>query len=163
MHIDSTPGKGTSVSVFLPRAATPAERPAIPQPGMTEARSGRAVVLIVDDDDAVRGTTADVLSGLGYRVIQAADGAEALDLLDADSAIDVLLTDVVMPGMSGPALARQVRASRPSLPIIFISGYADPEGHDSELPGRLVRKPFRISDLRDQIEAAIDEARAPVA
>jgi FixJ family two-component response regulator len=62
--------------------------------------------------------------------------------------------------MSGPALARQARASYPSLPIIFISGYANPDGHDSELPGRLVRKPFRISDLRDQIEAAIKEARA---
>ena len=160
VHIDSAPGKGTSVAVFLPRAATPAERPAAPQPVVAETRSGHAVVLIVDDDDAVRGTTADVLSGLGYMVIQAADGVEALDLLGTGSTIDLLLTDVVMPGMSGPDLARQARASYPSLPIIFISGYANPDGHDSELPGRLVRKPFRISDLRDQIEAAIKEARA---
>ncbi len=160
VHIDSAPGKGTSVAVFLPRAAMPAERPAAPQPVVAETRSGHAVVLIVDDDDAVRGTTADVLSGLGYMVIQAADGVEALDLLGTGSTIDLLLTDVVMPGMSGPALARQARASYPSLPIIFISGYANPDGHDSELPGRLVRKPFRISDLRDQIEAAIKEARA---
>ena len=84
-------------------------------------------------------------------------------LLDGDRAIDLLLTDVVMPGISGPALARRARASRPLLPVIFISGYADPEGIAGDVRlGRLVRKPFRSSDLRQQIEEALEEARAPV-
>ncbi len=163
VQIDSTLGKGTSVSVFLPRAAALARQPAAP-PSPTAARSSHAVVLIVDDDEAVRATTADVLTGLGYAVLQAAEGHAALALLDGDCTVDVLLTDVVMPGMNGPELARLARKSRPQLPIVFISGYADPEGIDGEVRlGRLVRKPFRTSDLHEQIEEALEEARAPVA
>jgi signal transduction histidine kinase len=71
VQIESTPGKGTSVSVLLPRTAVPAAAASKPQVGAIEARSSRAVVLIVDDDDAVRATTADILSGLGYTVLQA--------------------------------------------------------------------------------------------
>jgi signal transduction histidine kinase/CheY-like chemotaxis protein len=160
VQIESTPGKGTSVSVLLPRAATPPQ-PAPSQPaGTIEARSSRATVLLVDDDDAVRATTADVLNGLGYKVLQASGGREAIDVLHADSMIDVLLTDVVMPGMSGTALARHVRATWPNLPVVFISGYAEPEDIAGEHLGRLVRKPFNVLDLRKQIEDAIDEAHA---
>ena len=72
----------------------------------------------------------------------------------------MLLTDVVMSGMSGPALARNVHALRPQLPIIFISGYAEPEEIAGEQLGRLVRKPFTMSDLRKQIEDAIEQAHA---
>ena len=160
VQIESTPGKGTSVSVFLPRATMPAAAGSIPQAGAMEARSSRAVVLIVDDDDAVRATTADVLGGLGYTVLQAPGGNEALALLDSNGPVDVLLTDVVMSGMSGPALARNVHALRPQLPIIFISGYAEPEEIAGEQLGRLVRKPFTMSDLRKQIEDAIEQAHA---
>jgi signal transduction histidine kinase len=160
VQIESTPGKGTSVSVLLPRAATPPQ-PAPSQPaGTIEARSSRATILLVDDDDAVRATTADVLYGLGYKVLQASGGREAIDVLHADNMIDVLLTDVVMPGMSGTALARHVRATWPKLPVVFISGYAEPEDIAGEHLGRLVRKPFNVLDLRKQIEDAIDEAHA---
>ena len=87
-----------------------------------------------------------------------------MHLIEGDGAIDILLTDVAMPGTSGPVLARQARALRPQLPVIFISGYADPEGIAGEgRLGRLVRKPFRASVLRQQIEEALEEARAPVA
>jgi CheY-like chemotaxis protein len=127
-------------------------------------RSGSATVLVVDDDEAVRKTTIDLLGGLGYKVLEAADGASALALLARGGMVDALLTDVVMPGMSGPELARRVRASWPNLPVIFISGYADPEGVAGEELGRLVRKPFRAADLQRQIQTAIDQARsAPVA
>ena len=163
VQIDSTPGKGTSVSVFLPRAAMAAERTAAPQVGMTDARPSRAVILIVDDDDAVRATTSDILSGSGYIVRQASGGEAALAVLDGGDWIDLLLTDVVMPGMSGPALASHVRSSRPDLPIVFISGYAEPEEIAGESLGRLVRKPFTTRDLCRQIEDAIDETRAAVA
>ncbi|HTI79638.1 MAG TPA: response regulator [Acetobacteraceae bacterium] len=159
VHIDTVVGKGTSVSVFLPRATVTVERHAT-QPTITDAGRGAATVLVVDDDDAVRATTADVLNGLGYTVQQAADGPSALEILCQSVVIDAVLTDVVMPGMSGPELARRVMSLRPGLPIIFISGYAEPEGLSNESLGRLVRKPFRASELREEIEEALDQARA---
>jgi signal transduction histidine kinase/CheY-like chemotaxis protein len=162
VRIDSTVDQGTLVSVFLPRAAMPAERTPSSRAGRIEAWSTRAVVLVVDDDDAVRAITSDMLSGLGYTVRAASGGTEALAQLDNGDTIDLLLTDVVMPGMSGPELARRVRVSRPHLPIVFISGYANPEGIAGEPLERLVRKPFSASGLRDQIEEAINEARASV-
>ncbi len=116
----------------------------------------------MDDDDAVRSTTADILSGFGYTVLQAPGGTEALALLDSNGAVDVLLTDVVMSGMSGPTLARRVHVLRPQMPVVFISGYAEPEGIAGEELGRLVRKPFTMSDLRKQIEDAIEQAHAAV-
>ncbi len=162
VEIDSAPGKGAVVSVYLPCAAAPVERP-VPRPGgAAEPGSSHAAVLIVDDDAAVRATTADILGRLGYAVLQAADGAAALDLLDRSAKVDVLLTDVVMTGMSGPELARQARATRPLLPVVFFSGYADPAGlAGAARPHRLVRKPFRPGELREQIEAALAAARAP--
>jgi CheY-like chemotaxis protein len=94
-------------------------------------------------------------------VVQAASGEAALELLHQDGMIDVLLTDVVMPGMSGAELARRARSSHPRLPIVFISGYADPEGVAGDtLLHPLVRKPFRPFELRRQVEAALAELRA---
>jgi CheY-like chemotaxis protein len=142
----------------------PLERQAAPSAELPTMRASRATVLVVDDDEAVRSTTADILGALGYTVLQASDAVTALSLLEPEATIDVLLTDVAMPGMSGPELARQVRRMRPHLPIVFISGYADPEGLAGDVGlGRLVRKPFRSSELREQIEEALEEARAAVA
>ena len=160
VKIESAPGKGTTVSVFLPRAKIENRRPAARPAEASQQGTSQALVLAVDDDDAVRTTTADILKGLGYSVVQAASGEAALELLDQDGMIDVLLTDVVMPGMSGAELARRARTSHPRLPIVFISGYADTEGIAGDtLLHRLVRKPFRPSDLRRQVEAAIAELR----
>ena len=164
VQIDSSPGMGTSVSVFLPRASAGIERPSARRAEAAEQKASRAVVLAVDDDAAVRHTTADILKGLGYGVLQAESGDAALELLNQDGMIDVLLTDVVMTGMSGPELARRARLSQPRLPIVFISGYADPAGiADDGLPHPLVRKPFRPSDLRRQIEASLAELRISAA
>jgi signal transduction histidine kinase/CheY-like chemotaxis protein len=162
VRIESTPGKGTAVGVCLPRATSQAEASAIRLDETVEQRTSDAVVLVVDDDDAVRLTTAEILTGLGYVVVQAASGHAALVLLDENSMIDVLLTDVVMTGMSGPDLARQARAAYPDLPIVFISGYADPGGIGGDGRAyRLIRKPFRPLDLRRQIEAAMAETWTP--
>jgi CheY-like chemotaxis protein len=161
VQIDSAPGKGTAVSVLLPRAPMRAQPAgARPEPA-AEPNSGSAVVLVVDDDAAVLGVTADILTDIGYSVLQAGSGAAALDLLDRDAAIDLVLTDVVMTPMSGPELAQRVEESRPQLPIVFISGYAAAAG----LAGaagkrRLIRKPFSPGELRRQIEASLAEARS---
>jgi signal transduction histidine kinase len=164
VQIDSFPGKGTTVSVFLPRAVARAERSSVRPAEPDEQRASHAVVLAVDDDAAVRTTTADILKGLGYGVLQADSGEAALELLDQEGMIDVLLTDVVMTGMSGPELARRARQSQPRLPIVFISGYADPASIAMDvLLHPLVRKPFRPAELRCQIEAALAGSPAPAA
>jgi signal transduction histidine kinase/ActR/RegA family two-component response regulator len=164
VQIDSSPGKGTTVSVFLPRAVAHADRSAARSAEPTQQEASHAVILAVDDDPAVRSTTADILKGLGYSVLQADSGEAALELLDQEGMIDVLLTDVVMTGMSGPELARRARQSQPRLPIVFISGYADPGGTAKDvLMHPLVRKPFRPAELRYQIEAALAGSHASAA
>jgi signal transduction histidine kinase len=160
VQIESDPGKGTAVSVFLPRAAALAAPASARSEDGAEAKTSDAVVLVVDDDVAVLSTTTEVLKDLGYSVQQADGGASALELLAHEPRIDVLLTDVVMTPISGPELARQVAESHPSLPIIFISGYAAPAGIAGDgHPYRLIRKPFLPVDLRRHIEAALAEAR----
>jgi signal transduction histidine kinase len=158
--IDTVPGSGTAVSVYLPRAALPvlAAATAIT---MAEPSPSNAVILVVDDDDAVRGTIAEILQGLGYAVHSAAGGAAALALLRQGEPVDLLLTDLVMTGMSGLELARETHAVRPHLPVVFISGYAEMPGTDGDMRlHRLVRKPFRPAELKLQIEAALATSRA---
>jgi CheY-like chemotaxis protein len=125
--------------------------------------AGQSNVLLVDDDPLVRETTAAVLRDFGYQVREASGGAEALDLLRRDERIEVLLTDVVMPGMNGAELVRRALDARPGLAVLFMSGYAAPEEITGALRRhRLVRKPFLPADLATQIEAALAEAHAVV-
>ena len=166
VHIDSIPGKGTAVSVYLPRAVGEAapiqDRPA----DLARPETDEALVLVVDDDMAVLNTTTAILEDIGYSVLQAESGEAALELLDLERSIDLVLTDVVMTPMSGPELARQVERLYPHLPIVFFSGYAGSAG----LTGggaryRLIRKPFTPTELRRQIGEALSEVRtrAPAA
>lgn len=155
VRIDSSPGHGTTVSIFLPRANVGVERRPASGPG-TFVPGRTARILLVDDDEPVRVVTAALLRDLGYEVREAASAAVALRVLDAELGIDLLLTDLAMPFMTGAQLARAALARRPGLPVVFISGYADPEtlagAGESQ---HLVRKPFRPDELRDQIEAAL--------
>jgi CheY-like chemotaxis protein len=113
-------------------------------------------VLLVDDDDAVRAVSRAMLRELGYDVREAASGAMALRLLEEPERIDLLLTDLVMPSMTGAQLAHAARARRPALPVVFISGYAGAEAlAGPSMPSRLLRKPVRLTELREQIEAAL--------
>jgi signal transduction histidine kinase len=161
VRIDSAPGKGTAVTVHLPCAAA-GVRPAVPSDRGDDQSTSAAIILVVDDDEAVRGTTAGVLQDLGYSVVEAGDGETALDLLGESGMVDLLLTDLVMTGISGPELARRAKALQPDLPIVYISGFVDPLGiADDRHRYRLIRKPFSPADLRRHIEAALAEARAP--
>jgi signal transduction histidine kinase/CheY-like chemotaxis protein len=154
--IDSAPNGGTTVSVILPRAGSATEMPPAEASVVPERSPSEAVILIVDDDDAVRNTIVEILKGLGYSALPASGGTAALALLQQGEPVDLLLTDVVMTGMDGLELAREAHALRPLLPIVLISGYADPAGSDRGIRlHRLVRKPFRPADLQVEIEAAL--------
>jgi len=161
VRIESVVGQGTSVRVYLPRAMIGAEPASAPAAAIATGDRHVATVLLVDDDEAVRSTTAMILQTMGYAVLESATGRAALDLLAADPTIGVLLTDVVMPGMNGAELARHARAARPDLPVVFCSGYADPDAVAGDaIVQRIVRKPFRAGELAAQIEAALSEAGA---
>lgn len=107
-------------------------------------------VLLVDDDDEVRETAADMLSDIGYRVLLAADGTEALNALERGG-IDVMVSDIRMPGMSGIELARHVSSRHRGVKIILMSGYFSPQ----PVLHRFLSKPFRVRDLDTAIRAEL--------
>ncbi len=150
--IESTRGEGTTVSVLLPRASS---EPGAQVPREVGTITAGARILLVDDDDAVRTTTALILEAAGYIIAQADGAPAALALLADGATFDLLLTDVAMPVTNGAELADQVRALRPGLPIVFISGYADPNAIAGRDVKPLVRKPFRVLDLTAEIEAGL--------
>ena len=144
MRISSQPGLGTNVEIWLPQSQVSPEAvrsgTAIdPEP------KGRGTALLVDDEELVRLSTADMLAELGFEVVEAASAGEALRLLDTGLSPSLLVTDHLMPGMSGTELARQVRETRPEVSILVVSGYAESEGIEPDLP-RLT-KPFRKDEL----------------
>jgi CheY-like chemotaxis protein len=155
VRIDSRPGEGASVRVFLPKAS------ALPRAEDAEAfdvaeRAPKDLnVLLVDDDSAVREVTAGLLQDLGYHVVEAGSGGAALDLLDRQTQIDVLLVDFAMPGMNGAEVAREVHARRPGLPVLFVTGYADTEALASAGDDGILRKPFVERDLAAKLRSAI--------
>jgi two-component system cell cycle sensor histidine kinase/response regulator CckA len=125
IHVYSEPGVGTTFKIHLPRVDSPT--PAVSQPQESpEALHGTECILVVEDAAAVRAVTRQVLERFGYTVLEAPDGPTALRLAaKVHGAIDLLLTDVVMPGMSGRLLAEQFRAARPNTKVLFASGYTD--------------------------------------
>jgi CheY-like chemotaxis protein len=123
VRVDSEPGRGTTFRVWLPRVDP--EPPPVSEPTARGA-GGHETVLVVEDDDAVRDFVVTVLRRHGHRVLQAPDGARALAIGVAHAgAIDLLLTDVVMPGMSGRELAARFAQFRPATRVLFMSGYTD--------------------------------------
>jgi CheY-like chemotaxis protein len=144
LTLRSRPGRGTHVELWLPRSDAAPDRPdAAPEP--LDAPPTHRTALLVDDEDLVRLSTADMLGDLGYTVIEARSGEEAMRLLTRGEPFDLLITDHLMPGLTGTDLARAVRAARPGVPVLLVSGYAEGEGVAADLP-RLV-KPFRKAEL----------------
>ena len=161
VRIDSAPGTGTGVTLYLPRAAARAEGPALA--GVSDQpQRGSGSVLIVEDDVEVREMSVALLESLGYRVIVAGDGRQALEFLRSAEFIDLMFTDLVMPGgISGVALARQARLLRPALKVLLTTGYAGLESAGAEeFP--LLRKPFRPAELSRAVAEMIGAA-APLA
>ncbi len=157
--IDSRPGAGATFSLLLPRAEAPNGSRASPTPA---ARTrGSEVVLLVEDDERVRGTACRILEHDGYRVLAAAGGQEALRIARAlDQPPDLLVTDVIMPGMNGRQLRDELCRHFPHLKVLYVSGYPDnvlaPHGV-LESQTRLLGKPFTAPTLSAAVRAALDE------
>lgn len=151
LTISSNPDLGTNVELWLPASTAPAETdaPAEPEP-MARARAG--TILLVDDETLVRMSTADMLTELGYDVVEAGDADDALRKLDGNRRFDMLVSDHLMPGMSGVELVHAIRRRQPDLPVLIVSGYAEIDGVPPYLP-RLT-KPFRQADLAKAIAEA---------
>ena len=148
LTIESREGVGTNVQFWLPVSPGKAEAsPRAAQPA--SPRADRGIALLVDDEELVRMSTADMLTDLGYAVIEAGSAEEAVEYLAKGPAPDIVVTDHMMPGMTGVELARHLASVRPGLPILLVSGYADVDGVDNMLP-RLT-KPFR----KDELAAAL--------
>ena len=154
-RIESREGEGTTVTIYLPR--TEADAAALQSETIQPGPAGRARILVVDDDDDVRNVAAALIEEIGYEVEAVAGGDAALQALAAGG-FALMITDVAMPGMSGVELARQVRASMLTLPIIFASGYADVQTFGEELvQENILKKPYRLTELAARIGAALAE------
>jgi two-component system cell cycle sensor histidine kinase/response regulator CckA len=154
VFVDSAPGEGTRFSIYLPEwtVSQPQPSPGAPEaPADLASPPAAATVLLVDDERPVRVVAARALQSQGYRVIEAASGEDAIDLIRChDGRIDVLLTDVVMPGIDGFTLARLARRDRPDLQTIVMSGYTeDSLTADSEKARGIhfLQKPFTLAEL----------------
>jgi signal transduction histidine kinase len=150
LNLSSSPGNGTTAEIWLPRAlasAVPREEPSASAVVVSSGR-GAATILICDDDTQVRQLVAATLDEQGHRILATSDGTEALAVLEAESAVDLVVTDYVMPGMNGVALAHAARTRRPGLPVLIITGYANQaglRGEDEAWP--VLPKPFKPAEL----------------
>jgi len=145
LTIESAPGKGTSINLWLPVSAVEAKRDDARRHEPTPIPAALGLALLVEDEELVRMSTADMLGTLGYTVVEAESAEDALRLIRDGLVPDLLVTDHLMPGMSGAQLAREIASELPSLPALIVSGYAEAEGVDPGLP-RLT-KPFRNDEL----------------
>jgi CheY-like chemotaxis protein len=160
IFVDSKPGHGTSFKIFLPRTgqAVDLSSPPTPRPPST---GGTETILVVEDQADVRSVTRESLTRHGYTVLEAANGVEALSVLERyDGEIHLLLTDIVMRGMSGPELARLIVGVRPHLRVLYASGYTgDTALSEAALDTgtTLIQKPFNLYVLLETIRGILDQ------
>ena len=170
IFVDSKDGEGACFTIYLPRndAVEEIEDQAVAAEAAVHAKrdlTGAGTVMLVEDEDAVRMFGARALRNKGYTVVEAASGQEAIDLL-ADgnvSPIDLLITDVVMPGLDGPSMIRQVRKTHPDLKVVFISGYTEDSFRkrlDVAEDIHFLPKPFTLQQLASKVKEIMEEEAA---
>lgn len=152
--VESEPGHGTTFRVYFPRADEPVSiaenKPALPDPA-----KGHETILLVEDEEGIRTMTRTYLQGLGYQMLDAENGPEALRVArEYDGVIHLLLSDILMPEMRGDELARQISAERPDILTVFISGYANV--HELDPKYKVIEKPFAFPDLGRQVREILD-------
>jgi CheY-like chemotaxis protein len=150
ISVTSALGRGSTFRIYFPRVAALDEMHAKPEPAATAIAEHRAV-LLVDDEPALRKLTAKMLLGMGFAVLEAQDAFHAMEIArQSETVIDMILTDIMMPGMSGIDLAEKVSALRPETKVLYMSGYADGEiaRHRGVRSGiAILRKPFTQDEL----------------
>jgi signal transduction histidine kinase/ActR/RegA family two-component response regulator len=163
--LESTVGSGTTIAIYLPRAGEEAQA----APRHVRAEDGRetgahpfggSTILVVEDDPRVSRATVGALEELGYRPIATAGGREALEILEREEgAIDLIITDVMMPEMTGPELVREASALYPWIAVLFVTGYVGEAGTEELSGHEILRKPFTVAALADAVQSAL--ARRP--
>ncbi|MEH3147401.1 MAG: response regulator [Methylobacterium frigidaeris] len=159
-EIDSAPGRGTTVRLYLPRFRGEAAVEAGPAAAAPTPSGRGETVLVVEDEPVVRGVILDVLDELGYRTLEAPDGSAGLRVLASDARIDLLVTDVGLPGINGRQLADRAREHRPGLKVLFITGYAEAAAVATGFlkPGmHMITKPFAVDALARKIRMVAEE------
>ncbi|WP_421989961.1 PAS domain S-box protein [Roseococcus sp.] len=161
IFIESQEGLGTTIRLFLPRHSGPLEALATATAAPTLLGSGETVV-VIEDDPAVRLLVLQVLQELGYRAIETADDRDALPILQSECHIDLLITDVGLPGMNGRKLAEIARASRPTLPVLFMTGYAKEAADQAAFLAagmEIITKPFAVDELGRRVNRILRHSR----
>jgi two-component system, cell cycle sensor histidine kinase and response regulator CckA len=160
--VESEPGEGTRVNVFLPRKLQESPSPAPEEPDVS--RGGGETIVVAEDEELVRNLLVRVLEWSGYKVLAFSSGEDALGLLsDVNNRADLLLTDVVMPGMNGRELAERARDLRPDLKVLYASGYTDDIIHQhgvAEQGAQFISKPYSISELTNRLRGILDAQAA---
>ena len=162
IKVASQPGKGATFTIYLPVSEnTWTHRADAAQPAMPDQQRSAATVLLVEDEAELREPIRDYLTNEGYRVLDAANGAAALHLLNSQPLrIDVLITDVIMPEVNGPELARNLKQRFPNMKVIFISGYAENKlgGPEHFRDSALLQKPFALRSLKAKLQEVLPSA-----
>ena len=157
VEIESAAGHGTTVRIYLPKSE--GGRPANEKdaPSKNPPRGRGETVLVVEDDASVRRLVVNILGELGYRTIDAEDGAGALAILEHSPKIDLLFSDMVLPGgMTGLEIAEQAKRSRPGIKILFMTGYTESRAELADMDVELIGKPFRRTAVAEKVRAALD-------
>jgi CheY-like chemotaxis protein len=159
VKIYSEVGQGTSVKIYLPRIHEDEDQAAGPE--LVEAGGGSETILVVEDDEEVRATVSELLRELGYNVLTAKDAGSALPILESGVKVDLLFTDVVMPGtLRSPELARKAKERMPTLAVLFTSGYTENaivHGGRLDAGVNLLTKPYSRQVLASRIRQALDD------
>ena len=158
---DSKPGE-TSFTIYLPVHRAEHGAPATPTPVSKPKKSqwGTGTILLVEDEDMVRAVAERALARAGYTVVTASQGEEGLERFAGMEKVDLVVSDVVMPTMDGPAMVREMRKKRPALPVLFMSGYAEEQLRQSINIDDVafLPKPFSVAQLAEAVSAALDNA-----
>jgi len=169
IDVESELGTGSTFTVFLPHARGAPHAATTSTPRLATLSLGHETVLVVEDEPAVRRAVQRNLERLGFRVLAAHDGEDALRITDSLEGVDLLLSDVVMPGIDGPELACRLRAKWPDLPVLFVTGYSADRLTRSDAVGahdRVLEKPYQLDELvrtiRGMLEARVQRAAASV-